>query len=176
MANPMHVGSFDAYIIDDNKSHYYLFWCTSEPKEADKDTVFQLDENEFVVKKGLWYFEVAWLDKIPDISMWYTIMEQRWIVCGQVVVGADVELTRWSKDNPFCKNLRKGIANKAKTDGAVNVADAYRSCLWSAHDKWLYWPIQTLFTFFLEMESELVAKEELSTIEEEVEEMSNKEN
>ena len=29
---------------------------------------------------------------------------------------------------------------------------------------------------FLEMESELVAKEELSTIEEEVEEMSNKEN
>ena len=94
-----------------------------------------------------------------------------------MVVGADVELTRWSKDNPFCKNLRKGIANKAKTDGALNVANEDHSFLmeFTLQRTVLYYT-DFIYGFFWEMEGKLVAKEELGTTDEVVDEMSDKEN
>ncbi len=46
----MIVGNFGAYIADDDWYYYYLFKCTSESEEADRECVFEVDGNECPMK------------------------------------------------------------------------------------------------------------------------------
>ena len=122
MSSQMVVGNIGAYIADDERYDYYLFKCTCEPKEADKDYIFERDGNEFPVKQGQLYCEGVWLDKVGDSSRWYTVTEQRCVVRLQVVVDADVPLEKWSDENPLPINLKRDVAIKAKEDGAMKIA------------------------------------------------------
>ena len=57
MPDQTHVNNIGAYMAIDDRYDYYLFKCSSEPKEADRDMLFELDGNEFEVKKGQLYCE-----------------------------------------------------------------------------------------------------------------------
>ncbi len=70
----MYVGNISAYIANDDRYDYYLFKCTSKPKDAEYDKMFNLDGNKLPVKEGELYCEVLWLNNVPKTTKWYSVM------------------------------------------------------------------------------------------------------
>ena len=57
MVDQVKVGGFCGYITNDNRYDYYIFKCTDAATVALKDKLFQLDGNEFLLKKGQHYYK-----------------------------------------------------------------------------------------------------------------------
>ena len=57
MADQVKVGGFCGYIADDDRYDYYIFKCTDAATVALEDKLFQLDGNEFLLKKGQHYYK-----------------------------------------------------------------------------------------------------------------------
>ena len=86
-----------------------------------KDKLFQLDGNEFVLKKGQHYCKGVWMEPVIGAPMWYQETRQQCVVRTQVIVDANLELEPWREDHRWNRNLNGELARHAIRMGAANM-------------------------------------------------------
>ena len=105
MASQVKVGGFGAYVVDDERYDYYIVRWLESPKEATTDLLFEIEGEEFAVKKGEMYCKGMWLYKVESTTNWWKMTTQQCVVRMQVVVDADLDILPLSDENQLRRNI-----------------------------------------------------------------------